>query len=98
MDYSVLMAALDLDLPPRGVLAASARLAEMFSARSLGVAAGECTISPYYAEGPVADKFIAASQAELRAQLKALEDQFRKIHVERCDAIEWRSAERLPDG
>lgn len=98
MTYAVVMAALDLDLPPRGVLAASARVAAMFDARTLGIAAGECTISPYYAEGPVADKFVQASEAELRSQLKSLEQQFRKLHAWAPDQIAWRSAERLPDG
>lgn len=97
MTYAVVMAALDLDLNPRGVLSASARIAESFGARALGIAAGECTISPYYAEGPVADKFIAASQAELRTLLKSLEEQFRQIHAERRDQAEFRSVERLPD-
>jgi nucleotide-binding universal stress UspA family protein len=98
MDYAVFMAALDLDLPTRGVLTASARLADMFDARTVGVAAGESTISPYFAEGPVADKFIAATEAELRAQLKSVEAAFREANTSRCDRIEWRSAERLPDG
>jgi nucleotide-binding universal stress UspA family protein len=98
MDYAVLMAALDLDLPTRGVLTASARLADLFGARTIGVAAGESTISPYFAEGPVADKFIAATEAELRAQLKAIEGAFRDANASRGDKIEWRSAERLPDG
>ena len=71
MDYAVLMAALDLDLPTRGVLKASATLADLFGARTVGVAAGEATISPYFAEGPVADQLIAASEAELRAQRDA---------------------------
>lgn len=97
MTYAVVMAALDLDLPPRGVFAASARIAAMFDARTLGVAAGECTISPYYAEGPVADKFIQASEAELRSQLKSLEQQFRKLNASAPDSVAWRSAERLPD-
>ena len=98
MDYAVLMAALDLDLPTRGVLTASARLADLFGARTVGVAAGEATISPYFAEGPVADKFIAATEAELRTQLKSIEGAFREANSERRDRIEWRSAERLPDG
>lgn len=97
MSYAVLMAALDLDLPTCGVLTASARLADLFGARTVGVAAGEATISPYFAEGPVADKFIAATEAELRAQLKSAEGAFRKANAERGDRIEWRSAERLPD-
>lgn len=98
MDYAVVMAALDLDLPFRGVLTASARLADMFGARTVGVAAGESTMSPYFAEGPVADKFIAAIEAELRTQLKSVEGAFRDANASRGDRIEWRSAERLPDG
>jgi nucleotide-binding universal stress UspA family protein len=98
MNYAVLMAALDLDLPTRGVLAASARLADLFGARTVGVAAGEATISPYFAEGPVADSFIAATESELRAQLKSVEGAFRQANGERSDRIEWRSAERMPDG
>jgi nucleotide-binding universal stress UspA family protein len=98
MDYAVLMVALDLDLPTRGVLAASGKLADLFNARTVGVAAGEATISPYFAEGPVADKFIAATEAELRAQLKSVEGEFRQANTGRGDRIEWRSAERLPDG
>ena len=98
MDYAVLMAALDLDLPSRGVLTAAARLADMFGARTVGVAAGEATISPYFAEGPVADRFIAATEAELRSQLKSAERAFRDANAARADRIEWRSAERLPDG
>jgi len=98
MSYAVVMAALDLDSNPRGVLNASARLAEIFGARALGVAAGECTISPYYAEGPVADEFIAASRAELRARLSSLKEQFHAVHAARRDKAEFRSAERLPDG
>jgi nucleotide-binding universal stress UspA family protein len=98
MDYAVLMAALDLDLPTRGVLTASAKLADMFGARTIGVAAGESTISPYFAEGPVADKFIAATEAELRAQLKSIEGKFRDANASRRDRVEWRSTERLPDG
>jgi nucleotide-binding universal stress UspA family protein len=98
MDYAVLMAALDLDLPTRGVLTATAKLADLFGARTVGVAAGEATISPYYAEGPVAEKFIAATEAELRAQLKSVEKAFRQANASRCERIEWRSAERLPDG
>jgi nucleotide-binding universal stress UspA family protein len=97
MNYAVLMAALDLDLPTRGVLAASARLADLFGARTVGIAAGEATISPYFAEGPVADKFIAATESELRAQLKSIEGAFRQANSARSDRIEWRSAERLPD-
>src|SRR4029077_11763294 len=54
--YAVIMAALDLDLPPRGVLAATATLAELFDARVVGAAAGECSLAPYFAEGPVAEK------------------------------------------
>lgn len=98
MDYAVLMAALDLDLPSRGVLTAAAKLADMFGARTIGIAAGEATISPYFAEGPVADRFIAATEAELRSQLKSAERAFRDANVTRADRIEWRSAERLPDG
>jgi nucleotide-binding universal stress UspA family protein len=97
MDYAVLMAALDLDLPTRGVLTASARLADIFGARTVGVAAGEATISPYFAEGPVADKFIAATEAELRGQLRSIEGEFRDANTSRGDRIEWRCAERLPD-
>lgn len=97
MNYAVLMAALDLDLPTRGVLKASAALADLFGARTLGVAAGEATISPYFAEGPVADKFIAATESELRAQLKSVEGAFLDANSGRRDRIEWRSAERLPD-
>lgn len=98
MAYAVVMTALDLDSTPRGALAASAKFAETFGARSLGVAAGECTISPYYAEGPVAQGFIEAEQAELRAQLKSLAEQFRQVHATRRDQVEFRLAERLPDG
>lgn len=98
MNYAALVAALDLDLPSRGVLAASVKLAQMFEARTIGVAAGECTISPYFADGPVADEFIASTQSELRLQLKTVEEQFRKAHAARSDSIEWRCAERLPDG
>ena len=98
MSYAMLMAAFDLDSSPRGVLNASAWLAEIFGARALGVAAAECTISPYYAEGPVADKFIAASQAELRAKLNSLKEQFLEAHAARRDKVEFRCVERLPDG
>jgi nucleotide-binding universal stress UspA family protein len=98
MSYAVVMAALDLDSSPGGVLNASARISEIFGARALGVAAAECTISPYYAEGPVAEKFIAANQAELRTQLNSLEKQFHEVHAGRRDKVEFRSAERLPDG
>lgn len=97
MNYAVLMAALDLDLPPHGVFTACARLAEIFHARTIGVAAGECTISPYFADGPVADTFIADCQSEVRSQLRLLGEQFRNALAARSDAIEWRSAERLPD-
>jgi nucleotide-binding universal stress UspA family protein len=98
MGYAVVMAALDLDSTPRGVLNASARLAEIFGARVLGVAAGECTISPYFAEGPAADKFVASSRAELRTLLNSLKEQFHAVHAARCDKAEFRSTERLPDG
>lgn len=98
MSYAVVMAALDLDLPARGVLGASTWFADRFGARTIGIAAGECSISPYFAEGPVADKFIADAQAELRVQLKSAEDQFRKAHAVHAGRIDWRSAERLPDG
>jgi nucleotide-binding universal stress UspA family protein len=98
MSYAVVMAALDLDSNPRGVLNASATLAEIFGTRTLGVAAGECTISPYYAEGPVADEFIAASRAELRALLNSLKEQFHAVHAARRDKAEFQSTERLPDG
>jgi nucleotide-binding universal stress UspA family protein len=96
--YAVIMSALDLDMPARGVLAASARLAELFDARAIGVAAGENTISPYFAEGPIADKYIAQGESDLREQLKSLQHQFCNVHAARSDKAEWRVAERLPDG
>ena len=96
--YAVILAALDLDLPPQGVLAASAALARMFDARMVGAAAGECSISPYFAEGPVADKFLAEAASDLRAQMKSLERQFRHAHAGQGERVEWRCAERLPDG
>jgi nucleotide-binding universal stress UspA family protein len=98
MSYAVLMTALDLDLPTRGALVASASLAEMFGAHRIGVAAGECALSPYFAEGPIADEFIAQAQADLHSQLKAIEVQFRASCAGRCGNVEWRSAERLPSG
>lgn len=98
MDYAVVMTALDLDSTPRGALAASAKFAETFGVRSLGIAAGECTISPYYAEGPVAQRFIEAEEAELRARLKLFAEQFRQVHAARSDRMEFRQVERLPDG
>jgi nucleotide-binding universal stress UspA family protein len=96
--YAVILAALDLDLPPQGVLAASSSLAQMFDARVVGAVAGECSIGPYFAEGAVADKFLAEAAADLREQMKALERQFRNAHAGRGQRIEWRCAERLPDG
>jgi nucleotide-binding universal stress UspA family protein len=96
--YAVILAALDLDLPPQGVLAASAALARMFDARVVGAAAGECSISPYFAEGPVADKFLAEAATDLRTQIKSLERQFRHAHAGQGERVEWRCAERLPDG
>lgn len=96
--YAVIMAALDLDMPARGVLAATVKLAKIFDARVVGATAGECSLSPYFAEGPVADKYLAESQAELHAQFKTLEEQFRQMHAALADRIEWRCAERLPDG
>ena len=98
MTYAVLMSALDLDLPTRGVLAASATLAEMFGAHRIGVAAGECVLSPYFAEGPIADEFIAQAEADLRSQLKTIEVQFRTSCAGQCESVEWRAAERLPSG
>lgn len=98
MNYAVILAALDLDMPPRGVLAASARLTQMFDAQAVGVAAGEITISPYFAEGAAADRFLAQGQAELREQLNSLRQKFCAAHAGRDDRIEWRVAERLPDG
>jgi nucleotide-binding universal stress UspA family protein len=97
-NYAVIMAAFDLDMPARGVLTASVRLAELFDARAIGVAAGENTISPYFAEGPIADKFVAQSRADLHEQLKSLQQQFSNAHAARSDRLEWRVAERLPDG
>jgi nucleotide-binding universal stress UspA family protein len=94
--YAVIMAAFDLDMPGRGVLAASTRLTELFDARAIGIAAAENTISPYFAEGPIADKYIAQGEADLREQLKSLHQQFCKAHA--SDWVEWRVAERLPDG
>lgn len=96
--YAVIMAALDLDLPPHGVLAATATLAELFDARVVGAAAGECSIAPYFAEGPVAEKLLNEASADLHTQIKSLERQFRHTHVARGERVEWRSAERLPDG
>ena len=96
--YAVILTALDLDLPPQGVLAASASLARLFDARVVGAAAGECTISPYFAEGPVADKFLAEAASDLRGQIKSLERQFRHAHAGQSERVEWRCAERLPDG
>ena len=96
--YAVVLAALDLDLPPQGVLAASAWLAQIFGARVVGAAAGECSMGPYFAEGAVADKFLAEAAADLRQQMKALERQFRHAHADHGERVEWRCAERLPDG
>jgi len=96
--YAVIMSAFDLDMPTRGMLTASAHLAEVFDARVIGVAAGENTISPYFAEGPIADKFVAQGEADLREQLKLLQQQFRDAHAARSERLEWRVAERLPDG
>jgi nucleotide-binding universal stress UspA family protein len=96
--YAVIMAAFDLDMPTRGLLTASTGLAELFDARVIGVAAGENTISPYFAEGPIADKFVAQSAADLREQLKPLQQEFRAAHAARSDRVEWRVSERLPDG
>jgi nucleotide-binding universal stress UspA family protein len=98
MSYAVVMSALDLDLPTHGVLTASATLAETFGARRIGVAAGERALSPYFAEGPIADEFLARTQAELCVQLKEVEEQFRKSCTDQCDKAEWRAAERLPSG
>jgi nucleotide-binding universal stress UspA family protein len=98
MDFAVFMAAIDLDMPSRGVLSAAASLAATFDARVIGATAGECSISPYFAEGPVAEKYLAESQAELHSQFKAAEQEFRKAHAALSDRIEWRCAERLPDG
>jgi nucleotide-binding universal stress UspA family protein len=97
-NYAVIMAAFDLDMPARGVLTASTGLAELLDTRVIGVAAGENTISPYFAEGPIADKFVAQSEADLREQLKSLQRQFCNAHAARGDRVEWRVAERLPDG
>jgi nucleotide-binding universal stress UspA family protein len=97
-NYAVIMAAFDLDMPPRGVLTSSAQLAELFDARVIGVAAGENSISPYFAEGPIADKYIAQGEADLREELKSLQQQFHKAHAALGDRAEWRVAERLPDG
>jgi nucleotide-binding universal stress UspA family protein len=94
--YAVIMAAFDLDMPACGVLAASTKLAELFDARAIGVAAAENTISPYFAEGPIADKYIAQSESDLREQLKSLHHQFCNAHA--GDWVEWRVSERLPDG
>ena len=82
--YAVIMAAFDLDMPGRGVLAASTRLAELFDARAIGVAAAENSISPYFAEGPIAEKYIAQGEADLREQLKSLQHQFRDAHAARA--------------
>jgi nucleotide-binding universal stress UspA family protein len=95
--YAVIMAAIDLDMPSRGVLVATEKLATIFNARVIGAAAGECSLSPYFAEGPAADQYLEASQAELHAQFKMLEKKFRRAHVALADRIEWRCAERLPD-
>ena len=58
MTYSTVMAAFDLDLPVNGVLAATRSLGKTFNATAIGVAAGQCSISPYFVEGPVAESFI----------------------------------------
>lgn len=96
--YAVIMAAFDLDQTPHGVLMASARLAELFDAWVLGVAAGANSISPYFGEGPIADKYIAQGQADLRKQFAFLQQKFRDVHTKRNDRVDWRIAERLPDG
>lgn len=96
--YAVVMLAFDLDMPVRGVLAASNRLADLFDARVIGVAAAEISLSPYFAEGPIANKYIAESEADLREQLKSLRQQFCDAHAARSDRAEWRVAEQLPDG
>ena len=96
MTYAVVMAALELDTPPIGVLAAATKVSAMFDARLIGVAAGECSMSPYYAEGAVAERFIAAAEAELKGELKMLEQTFRKASSGRSDQTIWRSAEKLP--
>jgi nucleotide-binding universal stress UspA family protein len=95
---AVIQAAIDLDMTSRGVFAATAKLATMFDARVIGAVAGECSLSPYFAEGPVADRYLEATRADLHAQFKTLEQQFRRSHAALADRIEWRSAERLPDG
>lgn len=96
--YAVFLAAIDLDMPLRGVLAATARLAGLFDARVIGATAGQCSIAPFFAEGAVAEKYLAESQAELHAHFRKIEQEFRKAHAGLSDRIEWHCAERLPDG
>lgn len=98
MGYAVVAAVLDLDLPTQGVLTASARLADLFGAQTVGVAAAVPPMFPYFADGAVADKLVEAAADEVRAQLKSAEQAFRAANASRVDRVEWRSAEQLPDG
>ena len=49
--YAVIMAAFDLDMPGREVLAASTRLTELFDARAIGVAAAGTRSLPISPKG-----------------------------------------------
>lgn len=96
MTYATVMAAFDLDLPMNGVLAATRSLGKAFEATAIGVAAGQSSISPYFVEGPIAESYIAKVQQELLAKLSEIETRFREAVSADVQAVEWRSAERLP--
>lgn len=97
MTYSTVMAAFDLDLPVNGVLAATRSLGKSFDAAVIGIAAGECSMSPYFAEGPIAERFIAEVRDELYAQLRSVESRFRQAIAPDIQVVDWRYAERLPN-
>jgi nucleotide-binding universal stress UspA family protein len=95
LSYSTIMVQLDLDDPNGARLAVGSHIAQRFASRMIGVAAGD--IQPlYFMEGAAAESFLERDRAALRAQMAALEKDFRNSLKGHSKPVEWRSAMARP--
>lgn len=97
MSYASVLLPFNLDSDNLGLLKVAHEFAERFDAWQIGIAAGANSL-PYFAEGPIANDLIEQTRANLVGRFESIERSFRQANEARSDRIEFRCAERLPDG
>lgn len=96
MTYATVMVSLAFDRPNTRRLDVTVKLAELFNAGVIGIAASDFSPPLYYTSGEQAQKLLAQGATLITTRTAELEAEFRAAMQPLGRAVDWRSAVEMP--